>query len=51
MILKVHSAIRERLGRALEEAFQIPASERPAIVIETPPRRALGNCGGSPGLR
>jgi arginyl-tRNA synthetase len=43
MILPVHSAIRERLDRALEDAFQIPPSERPAIVIETPPRRALGD--------
>ena len=43
MILPVHSAIRERLGRALEEAFQIPAGERPVIVIETPPNRALGD--------
>ncbi len=43
MILPVHSAIRERLGRALEEAFQIPAAERPAIVIETPPKRAFGD--------
>ena len=43
MILPVHTAIRDRLGRALEEAFQIPPSERPAIVIETPPRRALGD--------
>jgi arginyl-tRNA synthetase len=43
MILPVHSVVRERLGRALEEAFQIPAAERPAIVIETPPRRAFGD--------
>jgi arginyl-tRNA synthetase len=43
MILPVHTAIRERLGRALEEAFRIPATERPVIVIETPPRRALGD--------
>jgi arginyl-tRNA synthetase len=43
MILPVHAAIRERLNRALEDAFQIPAAERPAIVIETPPRRAFGD--------
>jgi arginyl-tRNA synthetase len=43
MILPVHKAIRERLGRALEDAFQIPPGERPAIVIETPPRRDLGD--------
>ena len=43
MILPVHSAVRERLGQALEAAFQIPPHERPAIVIETPPKRAFGD--------
>jgi arginyl-tRNA synthetase len=43
MILPVHTVIRERLGHALEETFEIPHAELPAVVIETPPRRALGD--------
>jgi len=43
MILPLHTAIRARLGRALEEAFQISAADQPVIVIETPPKRALGD--------
>jgi arginyl-tRNA synthetase len=39
----LHATIRARLARALEHAFGITDADRPAIVIETPPRRALGD--------
>ncbi len=43
MILPLHAVIRARLERALDSTFGLTASDRPAIVIETPPRRALGD--------
>ena len=43
MILPVHAIVRARLQDALASTFQIPAAEQPPIVIETPPRRALGD--------
>ena len=43
MLLPVHTRIRARLARALEEACGLGAADQPAIVIETPPRRALGD--------
>jgi arginyl-tRNA synthetase len=43
MILPVHALVRARLQEALASTFQIPAADQPAIVIETPPRRALGD--------
>jgi arginyl-tRNA synthetase len=43
MILPVHAAIRAALSRTLASAFSIDPADQPAIVIETPPRRALGD--------
>ncbi|MFI5177640.1 MAG: arginine--tRNA ligase [Vicinamibacterales bacterium] len=43
MILPVHSRVRERLREGLQQAFGLAPADQPAIVIETPPRRALGD--------
>ncbi len=43
MILPVHTTIRARLTRALEDACKMPVADHPSIVIETPPRRAMGD--------
>jgi len=43
MILPVHARIRTHLQHALTSAFALEPSSQPAIVIETPPRRALGD--------
>lgn len=43
MILPVHSLVKQRIQQTLAEAFGIAAADQPAIVIETPPRRALGD--------
>jgi len=43
MILPVHASLREHIRRALTSAFGIPEAEQPAIVIETPPKRAMGD--------
>ena len=43
MILPVHARIRTHLQHALTSAFGIEPAAQPAIVIETPPRRALGD--------
>jgi arginyl-tRNA synthetase len=43
MILPVHAAIRSHLQRALTTAFGLELAGQPPIVIETPPRRALGD--------
>jgi arginyl-tRNA synthetase len=43
MILPVHTLIRARLERVLTDALGIAEADRPAIVIETPPRRSLGD--------
>ncbi len=43
MILPVHSLIRTRLTETLASTFGIDPAEQPAIVIETPPRRELGD--------
>ena len=43
MILPVHSRVREHLRDALQRAFGLAPADQPAIVIETPPRRALGD--------
>lgn len=43
MILPVHALIRQRLQMALQHAFALDPAAQPAIVIETPPRRALGD--------
>ena len=43
MILPVHTLLREHIRRALTSAFGIPEAEQPAIVIEMPPQRAMGD--------
>ena len=43
MILPVHAVLRHRLQHALTQTFGLADAEQPAIVIETPPRRALGD--------
>ncbi len=43
MILPVHRTVRSALTSILADRFDIPAAEQPAIVLETPPRRALGD--------
>ena len=43
MILPLHTSLRAAIARALEEKFSLPPAEHPAIIIETPPRRAFGD--------
>jgi len=43
MILPVHSLVRARLRQVLTDAFGLAEADQPAIVIETPPRRTLGD--------
>src|SRR5688572_28330629 len=43
MILPVHAILRERLQHALTQTFGLAMTDQPSIVIETPPRRALGD--------
>jgi arginyl-tRNA synthetase len=43
MILPVHDRIRSRIREALHDAFGLAPADQPAIVIETPPNRALGD--------
>jgi arginyl-tRNA synthetase len=43
MILPVHAAIRSHLRQGLASAFGIAPPDQPPIVLEMPPRRALGD--------
>ncbi len=43
MILPVHARVRQRLQVTLQQTFGLDAAAVPAVVIETPPRRALGD--------
>ncbi len=43
MILPVHHHVRERLGAALGRLYQIPAPELPALTLEYPPKREMGD--------
>jgi arginyl-tRNA synthetase len=43
MILPVHDRIRSRIREALHDAFGLAPADQPAIVIEMPPNRALGD--------
>ena len=43
MILPVHTAVRLALAGTLERVYGLPSLDLPPIVIETPPRRALGD--------
>ena len=43
MILPVHTTIRTALGRLLTDRFHLAPADQPSIVLETPPRRAMGD--------
>lgn len=43
MILPVHSQLRQHIRAALTSAFGLAETDQPTIVIEVPPRRALGD--------
>jgi arginyl-tRNA synthetase len=43
MILPVHALIRARIEEGLTRAFGLAPADQPAIVLETPPRRAFGD--------
>jgi arginyl-tRNA synthetase len=43
MILPVHHLVRQRLQAVLSATFNLAPEAQPSIVIETPPRRALGD--------
>ena len=43
MMLPLHAVIRARLQAALTTTFQLAPADQPAIAIETPPRRAMGD--------
>ncbi len=43
MILPVHDRVRQHIRRGLTAAFALDPADQPPIVIETPPRRALGD--------
>jgi arginyl-tRNA synthetase len=43
MILPVHAAIRAALSRSFTETLALAPAAQPSIVIEVPPRRALGD--------
>ncbi len=45
MILPVHDRIRSRIREALHQAFGLAPADQPAIVIEMPPNRTLGDLG------
>jgi arginyl-tRNA synthetase len=43
MILPIHAAIRARLADTLSSVFALAPADRPNIVLEVPPKRALGD--------
>ena len=43
MILPVYALVRSQIQAALERAFGLGLQDQPAIVLEVPPRRALGD--------
>jgi arginyl-tRNA synthetase len=43
MILPVHDRIRSRIREALQDAFTLAPADQPAIVLEMPPNRTLGD--------
>jgi arginyl-tRNA synthetase len=43
MILPVHAQLRQDIRAALTRAFGLAEADQPAIVIEVPPRRSLGD--------
>ena len=43
MMLPVYALVRSRIQSGLERAFGLAPQDQPAIVLEVPPRRALGD--------
>jgi arginyl-tRNA synthetase len=43
MILPIHHALRRRIQQVLSETYGLAPADLPAIVVEVPPRRALGD--------
>ena len=43
MILPLHARVRRAISDALTSTFGLAAADQPAIVIETPPKRAMGD--------
>src|SRR6186713_2729734 len=43
MIIPVHHSLRARLAATLEHLYQLPSHELPALVLEYPPKRELGD--------
>ena len=43
MILPVHERVRSRLSETIASHFGLDTASVPAIVLETPPRRAFGD--------
>jgi arginyl-tRNA synthetase len=43
MMLPLHAIVRARLQAALTSVFKLAPTDQPAIAIETPPRRAMGD--------
>ena len=43
MILPVHTAIRDRLSRLLTQLYALAPETLPALLLESPPNRALGD--------
>ncbi len=45
MILPLHDVLRTHVARVLHERYAIAVAEQPSLVLETPPRRDLGDLG------
>src|SRR5688500_20262881 len=45
MILPVHERVRAHLTRLLVQLYALEAGQAPAVVLEYPPNRALGDLG------
>jgi arginyl-tRNA synthetase len=43
VILPVHARVRDALERTLDSTYQLARADQPAIVIDVPPSRALGD--------
>ena len=45
MILPLHDRLREHVARVLAATYGLEASEQPAVALEYPPNRELGDLG------
>src|ERR671913_1310977 len=45
MILPLHDRIRDHAGRVLTTLYSLPPEQVPAVVLEYPPNRGLGDLG------